>query len=61
MREGDREETENNQIRKQCYKVFMTLLHGSLGRGNRRELPRCIVDAIRDEYPDEVYMGYKPS
>ena len=37
-------------------------LHGELGRGNRRPLPACLVDFIRDIFPNEegeAYVGYR--
>lgn len=54
-------EIRNNVLRKFGYQKAVNIIHGVLGRGNRVELPTCVVDGIRNEYPDEdnVYMGYK--
>ena len=51
----------NNKIRNRCYKEATSLIHGFLGAGNRERLPTCVVDSIRQAYPDDnaSYMGYK--
>lgn len=51
----------NNELRKLCYREFSLAIHGSLGKGNRIRLPACVVQFIRDKYPDEnlAYMGFK--
>ena len=54
---NDRSTPSNNVIRRHCYQLFTNLQHGVLGRGNRREIPSCVVDAIRDRYSDSSYMG----
>ena len=51
----------NNLIRKQCYKKFVLACHGALGHGNRVEIPKCALAAIRKEYSDETFMGYHES
>ena len=51
----------NNERRKLCYKKFTRAIHGSLGQGNRVRLPACVVEFVRNRYPDEdhAYMGFK--
>ncbi len=51
----------NNERRKLCYREFTRAIHGSLGVGNRVQLPACVVQFVRDKYPDEnnSYMGFK--
>lgn len=51
----------NNLIRKFCYRTFTFLHHGPLGSGYRIEIPKCVIDAIRNEYSDDHYMGFKSS
>ena len=51
----------NNLIRKQCYRIVSGLIDGFLGCGNRRQLPKCVVDGIRTTFPNEdgtAYMGF---
>ena len=48
----------NNLIRKECYRKFVFACHGTLGHGNRVEIPKCALAAIRKEYSDETFMGY---
>ena len=52
----------NSQYRKTCYQKFSRCVHGYLGKGNRRELPECVLCNIREMFPnkeDEKYMGFK--
>ena len=51
----------NNLIRKECYRKFVFACHGALGHGNRVEIPKCALAAIRKEYSDETFMGYQES
>ena len=32
---------------------------GVYGFGNRFELPTCVIQSIRERYPDDEYMGFK--
>ena len=52
----------NKEKRFFSYKQFSYILHGHLGKGNRKELPKCVVEGVRALYPDEKgqYVGYKP-
>ena len=51
----------SNVLRKLGYQKSISLIHGSLGKGNRVQLPHCVVTGIRNEYPDkkETYQGYR--
>ena len=49
----------NAAIQNRCYRTFTFLYHGYLGRGVRREIVTCVVNAIREEYSDDEYMGYR--
>ena len=51
----------NNLIRKECYKKFVFACHGTLGRGNRVEIPKSALAAIRKTFNDETFMGYQDS
>jgi hypothetical protein len=33
--------------------------HGTLGKGNRKALPSCFEQGMRDLYPSEKYTGYQ--
>ena len=40
------------------------LIEGYLGCGVRKQLPECVVDGIRETFPNEDgrgYMGYHPT
>ena len=51
----------NNERRKWCYKEFTRAIYGSLGKGNRVRLPACVLEFVRNKYPDQnhAYMGFK--
>ena len=53
----------NNTKRKIAYQYMTRVIEGYLGSGNRVQLPQCVVDAIREQYPDKNnnYMGFKES
>mmetsp|Transcript_16408 Transcript_16408/g.32581 ORF Transcript_16408/g.32581 Transcript_16408/m.32581 type:complete len:139 (-) Transcript_16408:164-580(-) len=46
---------------KHAYRAMTFILQGTLGRGIRRKLPRCIEVGIHSvwECPDKNYMGFK--
>ena len=52
----------NHQIRHSLYRESSFFINGILGKDNRKELPKCVVDLIRDTYPNpetEDYVGFK--
>ena len=52
----------NNVCRKFCYRQFSLILHGHLGKGQRVQLPSCVEDGVRSQFPNESgqkYMGFK--
>jgi hypothetical protein len=51
----------NKSKRFHLYQHLSHRLHGCLGKGNRRPLPLCLGQGMRDLYPSEAYTGYKPS
>lgn len=52
----------NKLIRKACYKDFVYFKYG-LGKGNRIEIPGCVLEHIRNQWPDasDDYMGHHDS
>jgi hypothetical protein len=54
-------EASNKERRFFGYKQMTFALHGHLGKGQRRELPCCVVDGIREMWPEEdrKYTGYR--
>uniref|UniRef100_A0A914YVA3 P2X purinoreceptor 7 intracellular domain-containing protein n=1 Tax=Panagrolaimus superbus TaxID=310955 RepID=A0A914YVA3_9BILA len=51
----------HRHIRFAAYQKLTFLFHGVLGMKKRVELPSCLVDFIRKQYPnpDGVYIGFK--
>jgi len=51
----------NIEIRYALYRDATTFINGYLGKGNRKELPACVVGEIRDSYPAKGgnYTGFK--
>ena len=48
----------NNEKRRHCYQFFSRVINGVLGRGNRIPLPSCVVDGVRETYPNEEGMEH---
>ncbi|KAL4105106.1 hypothetical protein QTP88_020378 [Uroleucon formosanum] len=48
-----------------CYKQYTSWVNSwiAMGRGNRVVLPACVVQKIREEYPEPngIYVGFKNS
>ena len=44
-----------------AYRQFTNWMYNFLGKGNRRVVPACVVNAIRLKFPepDNVYVGFK--
>ena len=53
----------NRSIRYQLYRRLSNKIHGPLGRGVRKELPPCLVEFIRENFPNEdktePYVGFR--
>ena len=52
----------NTQRRFRMYRECTLLLHGHLGKENRKKLPSCITDEIRQAFPADKntsYVGFK--
>ncbi len=54
-------EVTNKQKDYNMYSHITCRLHGPLGKDNRRPLPLCFGQGMRDLYPSKYYTGYKPS
>ena len=54
------DEVQSRQFRYQAYRNASFFLRGPMGKWNRRELPSCVVQAIRRLYPDPHgnYTGF---
>ena len=50
-----------NSFRKAAYRQYILWRYKTLGKGNRKVCPSCVVLAIRHIYPadDGIYMGFK--
>ena len=59
-REEGQEAPTNNQIWKHLYHHYSLMSNGHIGRGHREKLPKCVVDGVRNLYPDSsgVYQGF---
>ena len=44
-----------------AYRLFTNWTYNFLGKANRREVPACVVTAIRLQFPepDNLYTGFK--
>ena len=52
----------NNEKRKAAYKFYVFKVHGPLGSSRRVEVPSCILNGVRAQWPEtnpEDYMGHK--
>ena len=52
---------QSSGVRKQVYRDITRIMHGIMGSGVRRKLPKCVEDNVRRMFPseDQKYMGYK--
>jgi hypothetical protein len=60
---GDLTHQERTAIRYACYGRFHTLIFGIGKKRKRNELPDCVVDGIREEFPEPNpvdYVGFRP-
>ena len=56
-------ETDNKAIRYALYREVSNRMWGRLGKGVRKQLPKCVVGEIHDAFPtkkNETYVGFKP-
>jgi hypothetical protein len=51
----------NDKFRFFAYKQMTYIIHGYLGKGQRRQLPECVMNGIRCAWPSEggAYTGFK--
>ena len=51
----------SNLVRKKMYSTYTYIKYGHLGRGERIRIPSCVLDKIREHWPDVSgkYMGHK--
>ena len=54
-------EVTNKQKRYHMYRHMSRRLHGHLGKGKRKPLPECFTRGLRELFPSEDYVGFKPS
>jgi hypothetical protein len=54
-------EVTNKQKRYHMYRHMSRRLHGHLGKGKRKPLPECFTTGLRELFPSEDYVGFKPS
>ena len=60
---ADNGEADNKVIRFALYRDVSNKLWGPLGKGVRKELPKCVVGEIHDAFPTkrgQTYVGFKP-
>ena len=59
------EKKTNASKRYEMYRQMVLLVNGGpMGKGNRMQLPECVVNGIRARYPEdapEKYTGHKDS
>ncbi|XP_064479573.1 P2X purinoceptor 7-like [Ornithodoros turicata] len=51
----------NKKFRYIAYRQFTRWIWGGLGKHHRKILPACVVYAIRDAFPSDVYKGFEPA
>ncbi|KAI0560203.1 hypothetical protein FGB62_121g018 [Gracilaria domingensis] len=53
--------SQNNEARKCAYKNYIYERYGFMGKGNRIQIPHCVLEGIRSMWPDAAgtYMGYR--
>ena len=49
-----------NDYRKAAYRQFVAWKYGRLGQGVRKINPSCVVLMVRQAYPSNEYMGFRP-
>ncbi|XP_077345914.1 uncharacterized protein LOC143989588 isoform X2 [Lithobates pipiens] len=50
----------NRRLRKTAYRTFLAWIYGILGKKDRRAIPSCAVNAVREVFPDPnaCYVGF---
>lgn len=50
----------NTKIRKAVFKMFTYNKYGHLGQGNRIPIPQCVMDKVREAFPESdcSYLGF---
>ena len=51
----------NKQIRYCMYTDSVKQMHGYLGKGTRKKVPKCLEKRIHSLAPDKEYTGFIPS
>jgi hypothetical protein len=54
------------QVRFNLYRFATSMIHGHLGRSNRKELPACVEDSIKETFPNTTIgegglVGFRPA
>ena len=55
------------QVRFHLCRLATTMIHGHLGRSNRKELPACVEDSIKETFPNSIvgegagFVGFRPA
>jgi hypothetical protein len=54
------------QVRFNLYRLATSMIHGYLGRSNRKELPACVEDSIKEAFPNSAIgegglVGFRPA
>lgn len=60
---AEKGETDNKAIRFALYREMSNRIWGHLGKGVRKQLPKCVVGEIHDAFPTQrgqSYVGFKP-
>ncbi|KAE8593616.1 hypothetical protein XENTR_v10019224 [Xenopus tropicalis] len=50
----------NRKLRQTAYRSFIAWIYGYLGRNNRKPIPACVVQKVRNTFPDPEgrYRGF---
>jgi hypothetical protein len=60
---AEKGESDNKAIRFALYREMSNRIWGHLGKGVRKQLPKCVVGEIHDAFPTQrgqSYVGFKP-